>query len=385
MRQEVSNKIGPADSSVRSVLRGLGRVAIWTMLGLLLIRGILADQPASAPARDGASASVDPKSAAFAVRFARTYLADPSPQSLAPFLAEGARVGFGRAPRTGSADLVQAEVSESKELGDGRSVLTVACEFRDARVLYLAVPIVRSKAGGVAALGAPSIVAAPGVAGVDSGERPQPLAGPDAGAIRELVAKFLPEYVTAREGRSLSYLLSPGAVVAPLAGTVRLLAITGVRQLGSTEGPRRTVLAAARISDPAVGAVYPVVYRLDLSPRRPLVRQSARRGLGMSRRRIFLLALAVMALWLAPLALLLAPSALAAGNDVGRNLGTLLRQYAGQLYGGIVAVVGLVFLFNRRFTELAMYFLAAILVGWLVFSPDQVADAARAIGQKVLP
>ena len=105
----------------------------------------------------------------------------------------------------------------------------------------------------------------------------------------------------------------------------------------------------------------------------------------MSRRRIFLLALAVMALWLAPLALLLAPSALAAGNDVGRNLGTLLRQYAGQLYGGIVAVVGLVFLFNRRFTELAMYFLAAILVGWLVFSPDQVADAARAIGQKVLP
>jgi hypothetical protein len=48
-------------------------------------------------------------------------------------------------------------------------------------------------------------------------------------------------------------------------------------------------------------------------------------------------------------------------------------------------VVGLVFLFNRRFTDLAMFFLAAILVGWLVFSPDQVANAARAIGQRVLP
>ncbi len=89
---------------------------------------------------------------------------------------------------------------------------------------------------------------------------------------------------------------------------------------------------------------------------------------------------------LAALALLLAPTtALAAGNDVGHNIGSLLRQYAGEVYGGIVAIVGLVFLLNRKFTDLAMFFLAAILVGWLVFSPDQVADAARAIGQRVLP
>jgi hypothetical protein len=32
-----------------------------------------------------------------------------------------------------------------------------------------------------------------------------------------------------------------------------------------------------------------------------------------------------------------------------------------------------------------MFFVAAILVGWLVFAPDQVASAARAIGQRVLP
>ena len=85
------------------------------------------------------------------------------------------------------------------------------------------------------------------------------------------------------------------------------------------------------------------------------------------------------------LVLLFAPEALAAGNDVGRNLGTLLRHYAGQIYGGIVAIVGLVFLINRRLNELAIFFVAAVLVGWLVFSPDQVADAARAIGKQVLP
>jgi hypothetical protein len=89
---------------------------------------------------------------------------------------------------------------------------------------------------------------------------------------------------------------------------------------------------------------------------------------------------------LAAIALMLAPAAaLAAGNDVGHNIGSLLRQYAGEVYGGIIAIVGLVFLVNRKFTELAMFFLAAIMVGWLVFSPDQVASAAKAIGQRVLP
>jgi hypothetical protein len=89
---------------------------------------------------------------------------------------------------------------------------------------------------------------------------------------------------------------------------------------------------------------------------------------------------------LAALALMLEPAAaLAAGNDVAHNIGSTLRQYAGQFYGGIVAIVGLVFLLNRRFTELAIFFVAAIMVGWLVFSPDQIADAARAIGRQVLP
>jgi hypothetical protein len=100
----------------------------------------------------------------------------------------------------------------------------------------------------------------------------------------------------------------------------------------------------------------------------------------VSRRRfIFILAVAATALLVAP------AEALAAGNDVGRNIGSLLRHYAGQIYGGVLAIVGLVFLINRRFTDLAVFFVAAVLVGWLVFSPDSVADMARAIGQRVLP
>lgn len=101
----------------------------------------------------------------------------------------------------------------------------------------------------------------------------------------------------------------------------------------------------------------------------------------MSRRAV--LAAVVLAL---AAALWLVPDALAAGgNDVGRNIGSTLRHYAAQIYGGVIAIVGLIFLINRKFTDLAVFFLAAILVGWLVFSPDQVADAARAVGDRILP
>jgi hypothetical protein len=247
------------------LLRGVGRITIWTVLGLLLIRGGAAGPAPRASRPERSVAAPDPKEAAFAVRFARAYLADPSAAALAPYFAEGVvSLGAGRPPRPGGGDLAQAEVSEFQELGDGRSILTVACDLRDTRTLYLAVPIARSEAGEVAALGAPSIVAEPGGAGVASPERPQPPAGPDATAIRSLVAKFLPGYLDARDPRDLSYFLAPGARVVPLGGQVGLVAITAVRQLGSGEGPQREVLVALRVSDTASGAVYPVAYRLDL-------------------------------------------------------------------------------------------------------------------------
>lgn len=79
-----------------------------------------------------------------------------------------------------------------------------------------------------------------------------------------------------------------------------------------------------------------------------------------------------------------APSAaLAAGNDVGANVGGLLKHYAGEVYGGIVAAFSLVFLWNRRYTELAVFLFAAIVVAWMVFAPDQIGKAAEAIGKQV--
>ena len=94
---------------------------------------------------------------------------------------------------------------------------------------------------------------------------------------------------------------------------------------------------------------------------------------------LLIVVVAVVCLWLVPEALA------QSGNDVGRNLGGLLKRYAAQIYGGVIAIISLLFLLNRRYTELALFVLAAVLVAWLVFSPDQVARTARGIGDQVLP
>jgi hypothetical protein len=266
VRKGVGRKARSIDFGGRP-LRAAGRLAIWVAIGLLLIRGlgaILETPPASAPAPHTGGALADPAEAALAVRFARAYLADPSPGALAPFLAEGARVGRGRAPARRGGDVVQAEVSATEDLGGGRAVLTVACELRDGRILYLAVPISRSRAGEVAVPGAPWVVAAPSTAGV-AAERPRPIAGPDADAIGALVGKFIPAYISARRAGELSYLLEPGVTVTPLAASLRLLGgLAPAAQLGDGEGRRRTVLAAGRVRDDASGAVYRLAYRLEL-------------------------------------------------------------------------------------------------------------------------
>ena len=76
--------------------------------------------------------------------------------------------------------------------------------------------------------------------------------------------------------------------------------------------------------------------------------------------------------------------ALAAGNEVGANLAGLLRHYASELYGGIIAIASLFFLVHRRYTELAVFLLASVVVAWMVFAPSEIAKAAEAIGHQIL-
>jgi hypothetical protein len=97
------------------------------------------------------------------------------------------------------------------------------------------------------------------------------------------------------------------------------------------------------------------------------------------RRRIYLVLVLVTG------ALVLFPGAAlaASGNNVGANVAHLLKGYASELYGGIVAVVSLMFLVNRRYTELGVFLFASIVVAWMVFAPSEIAKAAEAIGKQI--
>ena len=251
--------------SVGSVLRAVGRLGLWALVGLLLLRGV--SGVLTEPQQNGSSAAdrssaTHPATAAFAVRFARAYLTDASPQALAPYLAPG--ISTPAPGGTGTvAQVEQAEVAAVRDLGDRQAIVTVACELDDARTLYLAVPIVREDAAEVAALGVPAIVAGPAGVGA-SVEAPRPVAGPDAEAIVGFVRRFLPAYMSAASPDDLSYLLAPDATVTPPGGDFEVVAVASVKQIGSGEGARRTVVAAARVRDTASGAVFPLAYRLRL-------------------------------------------------------------------------------------------------------------------------
>jgi hypothetical protein len=85
-----------------------------------------------------------------------------------------------------------------------------------------------------------------------------------------------------------------------------------------------------------------------------------------------------IAAFAAPLitSILFAPTALGAdGEELGRNLGELLKGWASAAFAGIAALVSLVFLLNRRYNELALFLLAAVVIGGFVFAPAAVANA----------
>lgn len=78
------------------------------------------------------------------------------------------------------------------------------------------------------------------------------------------------------------------------------------------------------------------------------------------------------------LLLLFAPDAFAAaGDNVGKNFGDLLKKYAGEIYVGIIAIVGLIFLINKAYSQLGIFLIAAVVVGMLVVAPEDFKNLAK--------
>jgi hypothetical protein len=93
-------------------------------------------------------------------------------------------------------------------------------------------------------------------------------------------------------------------------------------------------------------------------------------------RRVVRGALLSVAVWL-----LAAMPAYAAGDGerVGENVGNLLGGWAKSLFMGIAGLVALIFLLNRRFADLAIFMVAATVVGGFVMAPNDIAGTVRDI------
>ena len=71
------------------------------------------------------------------------------------------------------------------------------------------------------------------------------------------------------------------------------------------------------------------------------------------------------------------------GERVGENLGDMLGGWSKSLYLGIAGLVALMFLLNRRFADLAVFIVAATVVGGFVMAPNDIAGTVRDIWQTI--
>ena len=84
------------------------------------------------------------------------------------------------------------------------------------------------------------------------------------------------------------------------------------------------------------------------------------------------------------LGVLVAPAVAAGdGERVGKNLGDMLGGWSKSLYLGIAGLVALMFLLNRRFADLAVFIVAATVVGGFVMAPTEIAGMVRDIWQTI--
>lgn len=81
------------------------------------------------------------------------------------------------------------------------------------------------------------------------------------------------------------------------------------------------------------------------------------------------------------LALVVVEPALAAGSarDVGRNVGGLLKEWAGWLFGGVTAIVAIPYVARRDVAGGMVFTLIALIVGGFVLAGPTVAQIIESI------
>lgn len=265
-------------ASLGQLARTGGRVALWALIALLLLRG-LGDLVSDAERQPSAPSSEEidfpgPSEQAFAVRVAGLYLGGEAlgsaggPPALDSVLASGLRGRF--APATAgkgaTPSVAEATVSGVKPIGADRAVVTVACVLRGpgrSPVRYVAVPVARDPRGGLVAYDLPSLVAGPPAGDVEVAE-PAPLSGPDASEIDRLVRRFLGAYLAGADRAGLALFVAPDVTVGSVGAGLELAGVSEIGQLETSDPSRLLISATAEVRDTRSGVTYPARYRIEL-------------------------------------------------------------------------------------------------------------------------
>lgn len=259
--------------------RGAGRVALWAFVALVLVRGlgaIFAERPEPASSREESGASVasfpDSDARAFAVRFASVYL-EVSPKrpkahqrQVAGFLTQGLSDQTVLPSHGPGMRVALATVAREVPLGGSRALITVATTSTTGTVRYVAVPVGRDQAGGLAVVGLPALVAPPPKSTATVAE-PSTLAGPDAAAIRDVVGRFLSAYLTGQGVSTLRYYLAPGVRLAQMPEGLKVVSVGQLSRDRQPAGRRGGIalLASVSVKDTETGVTYPLSYRLSVT------------------------------------------------------------------------------------------------------------------------
>ena len=253
----------------------LGRMLLWLLVVVLLLRGlasVLSPREPAAVVRVARSAPVvwpDDAARAFAADFARAYLSyspkDPeaSARALQGFVAP--ELAGSIAPQFGEHAARQAvgavTVASTVSLDSRHALVTVAAATSAGGTRYLTVPVARDARGGLVVSDLPSFAAGPARAAVEPAET-EAIPASERAAIGDVTTRFLRAYLGGDAG-GLSYLVPPGVRIGALAQRMELVDVDSLALAAPAAGRERTVLVSARVRDES-GAVYRVGYRLLL-------------------------------------------------------------------------------------------------------------------------
>jgi hypothetical protein len=261
------------------LLRVVGRVALWCVVAILLLRGasdVMAVQEPAPVKREPQTVATgwpDDAARAFAVGFARAYLSHEPKRPggyaralerfVAPELAASVLPQFD--PDSPEQVVRDATVARAWRVDDGHALITVAATLEAERVStrYLTVPVARDSDGGLVVSDLPSFAPPPELGRDAKAAELEPLTGAARAEVEDVLSRFFEAFL-AGDSAQLEYLVPAGVRIAALEEPHELVAVSSIGQLGAGDGRERTVLALVRARDAGTGVVYGLRYRLRL-------------------------------------------------------------------------------------------------------------------------